>query len=75
MKNYQEAQVLQSLKGKHDISLRVPQTVQILIDKTNEKGGKDIITKGDVGIKSKGMIDFLRKYCGYSVMHTTKFTA
>lgn len=53
-RGYQEDDVVQSLRRKADLRV-VGRQIQEL-----KKG------KGDVGIKSRGKIDFLVKYRGYS---------
>lgn len=57
MKNYIESEVVRSLSKKSDISISQGQK-QIV-----ENWGPS--AKGDVGIKSKGKINFLVNYCGY----------
>jgi hypothetical protein len=55
-RGYTEDQVLQDLKKKNDIRVVGKQIQQLSSDSA----------KGDVGNSSKGKIDFLVKYCGYT---------
>jgi hypothetical protein len=63
MRNYSEASVVDQLDRKADIRIQ----------------GKDIqiqygeSSRGDVGIKAKGKIDFLVNYCGYHKREVKKF--
>lgn len=54
-KNYNEQDVLNRISKKHDI--------QIVGRQIQELTGKK--AKSDVGIGTKGKIDFLTKYCHY----------
>lgn len=54
-KEYLEHEVTAFLGKKHDLRI-VGNTVQELLPPAS---------KGDVGIKSRGKIDYLKKYCGY----------
>ncbi len=65
-KEYQEHEVVVQLNKKHDIQIN-PNSIQIQILKGSG-------AKNDVGIKSKGKIDFLTNYRGYHVSSVTKFT-
>lgn len=62
---YEEQTVLAQLAKKHDINI--------------PRGGKNIqllfgnMAKGDIGIKTRGKLDFLTNYCGYVASWTTKF--
>lgn len=56
-RNYTEEAVIGELRKKHDIS--IPQGDKRIIELFGS------VSKGDVGIKSKGKIDFLVNYCGY----------
>lgn len=64
-RNYQEHEVVYSLNKKHDVKVSGTHKQVFLLH------GHQAV--GDLGNKSKGKIDFLRKYCGYSVMWTDKF--
>lgn len=64
-KNYQEDQIVRQLRKKADINIPADtKYVELLFGSG---------AKGDIGIKSKGKIDFLRKHCGYTVYWTTRF--
>lgn len=63
-KNYKEYDVVAQLSKKSDISIN-GRIIQIL----SGKGAK-----GDIGIKSRGKIDFLIHYCGYMKTNVTKFS-
>lgn len=63
MSKYREFEVRDQLQRKHDIRI---QGNNILCLK-----GKS--AKGDVGIKSKGKIDFLVNYCGYFFTFVSAF--
>lgn len=57
-RNYQEHEVIKSLSQKRDLILNVgTKNIQMFYG---------IRSVGDVGIKSKGKIDFLTKYCGWT---------
>jgi len=62
-RNYVEHEVVVQLKKKHDIQI--------------SNGIVSVLTgnsaKNDIGIRSKGKIDFLRKYCKYVVVTVRKF--
>lgn len=62
-KNYQESQVVADLNKKQDIRV-VGNEVNIL---------KEPNCKGDVGIKSKGKIDFLLYTLGYRINFVSDF--
>ena len=61
-RNYVEHEVVNQLKKKNDLRI-VNKTIKIL----NQNG------KGDIGIRSKGKIDFLTKYCGYQKLFVSSF--
>lgn len=68
-KNYDEATVVDSLNRKHDLKANhYKKTIQEL--KTNSSGTQ---SKGDVGIKTKGKIDFLVNYKGWNHFFVNKF--
>lgn len=69
MKDYQEGDVLFLLKKKHDLNI-VGKVIQEL---KRFPGPKGTPGKGDVGIHSKGKIDFLTRYCGYKHMFVNTF--
>ena len=62
-RNYVEHEVVAQLNKKHDIKI--------------SNGVVSILTgsaaKNDIGIKSKGKIDFLQKHCRYAVVTVRKF--
>lgn len=62
-RNYNEYEVVMKLQKKHDIRIK-ERTIIILYGNSS---------KGDIGIGSKGKIDFLMRYCGYTRFFTTKF--
>lgn len=62
-KDYVEHQVVQGLEKKHDLRV-VGNTIQELLPPAS---------KGDVGIKSRGKIDFLKKYRGYRYEYVKEF--
>lgn len=62
-RNYSEYEVVDQLNKKADIRI-TGSTIQILYGNAS---------KGDVGIKSKGKIDFLIHYCGYRKTYVKKF--
>jgi len=64
-KAYDEATVIKQLSAKHDIRINVQNGV---INILREGYGKS-----DIGIKSKGKIDFLTNFKGYTTFFTTKF--
>lgn len=55
-RNYNEHEVVKSLNKKNDVFVN---------DKTNNVFVLSSSGKGDIGIKAKGKIDFLRNYCKY----------
>lgn len=63
-KNYVSGDVAAQLKLKHDIQIH-GQRIEILYGEGS---------KGDVGIKSKGKIDFLVNYCDYSQAYVKHFS-
>lgn len=68
-RNYNEAQVVDALNKKHDLKVKNGQIMEL---KTHPgKGGTP--SKGDVGIKSKGKIDFLTRYCDFTHFFVEKF--
>ncbi len=54
-KDYLEHEVVEKLERKHDLRV-VGNTIQELLPPAS---------KGDVGIKSRGKIDYLKKFRGY----------
>lgn len=62
-KDYLEHEVVDSLNKKHDIRI-LGNMIQEL---------QPPYSKGDVGIKSKGKIDFLKKYLRYRHVWVTEF--
>lgn len=56
IKNYSEYEVVKALNKKNDcyVSTHFKRIYEL-----NEEG------KGDIGIKSKGKMSFLKNYCGY----------
>ena len=63
MKAYEEKDVVLSLNKKHDIKI-LGKTVSVLYGS---------MAKNDIGIKSRGKVDFLHHYCGYNVQYVHKF--
>lgn len=64
-KNYTEMEVLGQLKRKADLQIRGKQ----IQENINPSKG----AKGDVGIKSRGKIDFLVNYLGYVHIFVDEF--
>jgi len=62
-KNYQEGDVVYLLNKKHDLKIQGKQIMEL--------SGQ--LAKGDVGIHSRGKIDFLVNYQGFSHFYVTKF--
>jgi len=60
-RDYEEQKVVKDLQKKHDLDINGKQIREL-------RDGK-----GDVGIKSRGKIDFLIKYCGYVHFMVIKF--
>lgn len=60
---YDEATVVKQLQKKHDIQIK-GNVISVLSGNS---------AKGDIGIHSKGKIDFLTKYRGYFFTFTSKF--
>lgn len=60
-KNYEESKVVEQLNRKADLRV-VGKQIQHLKD-----------GKGDVGNGTKGKIDFLTKYCGYTYFYVSSF--
>lgn len=60
-RNYDERKVVNELTKKADIRITGKQILEL-------RDGK-----GDVGNASRGKIDFLVKYCGYTYSHVNKF--
>lgn len=60
-KNYEEEDVVHRLRKKQDLYIHGKQIQHL------ENG------KGDVGIGSRGKIDFLVKYCGFVHMYVDEF--
>lgn len=64
-RNYQEETVVNQLNQKSDILIpRDRKMIYMLFGSS---------AKGDVGIKSKGKIDFLHMYCGYVTSWVSSF--
>ncbi len=64
--NYDEQTVVAQLNKKADIQIDSDSSaIQII---------KEPHGRGDIGIKSKGKIDFLTNHCGYWLELVTKFT-
>lgn len=68
-KDYLENEVVTQLKKKSDLRIIGKQIQELMRDPP--EGGT--LSKGDVGIGSRGKIDFLVKYCGYAHFHVVKF--
>ena len=64
MANYREYEVVAQLKRKADLDIE-GKTIRELTRNHS---------KGDVGIKSKGKIDFLTKYCGFVHYYVDSFS-
>lgn len=63
---HSEVDVVRALQTKNDINVAPYKTeIEVL---TGER------SKGDIGNKSKGKIDFLTKYCGYRLFFVRKFS-
>lgn len=62
-KNYVEHQVVAILSKKHDLRI-IGNVIQELLPPAS---------KSDVGIRSRGKIDFLKKYCGYRFKYVKDF--
>lgn len=58
-RNYQENEVVNDLAKKQDVYLDF-QTKTVNVDTTQSQ-------KGDIGIRTKGKISFLTKYCGWKL--------
>lgn len=69
MKDYIEEKVVDQLKKKSDLRINGKQIMELM----NEPGPKGTSSKGDVGIHTKGKIDFLTKYCHYVHFHVSSF--
>lgn len=63
VKNYLEHEVVAQLRKKPDLNI---------IGKQIQENSGDSC-KGSVGIKSRGKIDFLVKYCGYNHFYVEDF--
>lgn len=63
-RNYNEHEVVNQLKEKADLVIN--STLKIVYEIVPPHA------KGDVGIKSRGKISFLRKYCGYRHLQVTE---
>lgn len=63
MANYEEKEVVAQLKKKHDLRIE-GRMIQELTRK---------FSKGDVGNKSNGKIDYLTRYCGYTHVFVDSF--
>ena len=59
LRNYQENEVVNDLAKKQDIHLDF-QTKTVNVNSTETQ-------KGDIGIRSRGKISFLTKYCGWKL--------
>lgn len=70
MRDYQEHEVVAQLRRKADLDID-GKIIRELRRFAEEKDSHP--AKGDVGIKSKGKIDFLVKYCGYTHYYVNKF--
>lgn len=66
-KEYQESIVVKQIERKHDLKIKGLMIQEL---KNNSSGQT---SKGDVGIKTKGKIDFLVNYCGYNHMFVNRF--
>lgn len=62
-KDLLEHEVVKSLNKKHDIGIFGTKIMEL----------QPPYSKGDVGIKSRGKIDFLRKYLGYTHIWVDEF--
>lgn len=69
MRNYDEDTVISQLQKKADIQIRGNQITEL----KRFPGPKGTMGKGDVGIKSKGKIDFLTRYKNYVHFYVDKF--
>jgi hypothetical protein len=64
-RNYQESEVVQQLNQKSDILIpRDTKKIFML---------HGVQARGDVGIKSRGKVDFLHTYHGYTPLWVTSF--
>lgn len=63
MKDYRESQVIDSLEKKGDVRI-AGNTVYVL---------RGTGARNDIGNGSKGKIDYLCNYCGYTLNFVTKF--
>lgn len=64
---YQEDEVVNHLRNlrKHDLYIpKDRKEVQVLIGSS---------ARNDVGVRTRGKLDFLGKYCGYRIFSTKKF--
>ena len=65
MRHYNESEVINALSKKHDVFIPAEsKEVRVL---------KGHSASNDIGIKSKGKIDFLLHYCGYILVFVTTF--
>lgn len=74
-RKHTEDEVLKSLRKKHDVRV-IGRTVQLLKNKIHNKENELVLNPakiGDVGNGTNGKIDFLVKYCGYSVIFLKEF--
>lgn len=69
-RNYTEQQVVEALNKKMDLRVRNGQIQEL---KTHPIGKGSTPAKGDVGIKSRGKIDFLTRYLDYTHFYVDKF--
>lgn len=68
-RNYNESTVVDDLNKKSDLRVRNGQIMELKTNPT--KGGTP--SRGDVGIKAKGKIDFLCNFKGYVHFYVDKF--
>lgn len=62
-KNYREYEVADQLGKKHDLRIEGKTIYELLPP----------ASKGDVGIGSRGKMDFLKRHCGYRHMYVKEF--
>lgn len=70
MSKYSENQVLSDLRKKNDLHI-VGKQIQEL---KRFPGPKGTPSRGDVGIKTRGKIDFLVNYLGYLHIYVSNFS-
>jgi hypothetical protein len=66
---YNEEDVLKQLERKHDLRIYGKQIREL----KREPGIGGTTAKGDVGIKTRGKIDFLTNYRGYTHIYVSDF--